>query len=553
MKGNELPLQFFLDYAWNPERWPLSKLKEWERRYAAQNFGPEHAAEIADVLDAYGDLQALRKPELLNRRITVDPEKDLPTDPSAVVYDDKETPFYLNRYREMATVTTRWRRLAAKAERIRRRLPEKYQDAYYQLVHYRVKATANLYELRDAEFTNILYAKQGRAATNDHADRAEARFAEDQAMSNHYNTELAGGKWAGFQSQPHIGYGDVERYGPNAPWQQPERDDIALPDEIFPKLQRIDVPDGSEMGVAIDGSDEWWPEEKSQAVLPEFSPYQNGPAQYIEVFNRGADPFHYRITPAKPWVKVSHSKGRVDKQIRAAVWVDWSRAPKGAGRVPIEVTGADGRTVTVHAVLDNPEIDRFKARGFIEAGGHVSMNAGHFTRATGTASARWQRVPGVGRTGTGMEPFPVTAPGQEPGKGPRLEYDMTLTTTGPVKVWAYLSPRNSVLSTEGLRYAVSIDDGPPQIVNITEATGADDTAMNRQWERNTSDNVNRTVTTHTITEPGTHTLKFWMVDPTVVLQKLVVGTGGLSTSYLGPPESRRTGFRPTPGFRSTPA
>ncbi|TDB94271.1 glycosyl hydrolase 115 family protein [Actinomadura sp. 7K534] len=541
MKSNELPTQFFLDYAWDPDRWPLHKLGEWEREFAAQNFGSGHAKEIGEVLGEYGNLQALRKPELLNRRITLDPEKDLSTDPSAVVYDDEETPFYLNQYREMDGVTARWQRLAEKAERIRRRLPEEYRDAYYQLVYYQVKATANLYALREAEFTNILYAEQGRAATNDYADEAEARFDEDQAMSRYYDHELAGGKWEGFQSQPKIGYGNVARYGPNAPWQQPEKDHVALPDEIYPHLKRIEVPDGSEMGVAIDGSDEWWPKAETEAVLPEFSPYQSAPPQYIEVFNRGTDPFDYRITPGEPWVKVSHAEGRVDEQVRATVWIDWRRAPKGTTRVPIEVAGADGRTVTVQAVVDKPEPSR--ARGFVEAGGYVSMDADGFTRATGAGGAHWKRIPGIGRTDAGMEPFPVTASSQEPGKGPRLEYDMTLTTTGPVKVWAYLSPRNSVLSTGGLEYAVSIDGQEPQVVNITEATGANDTTMNKQWERNTSDNVNRTVTTHTVTGPGTHTLKFWMVDPTVVLQKIVVDTGGLRTSYLGPPESRRAGFR----------
>jgi hypothetical protein len=75
--------------------------------------------------------------------------------------------------------------------------------------------------------------------------------------------------------------------------------------------------------------------------------------------------------------------------------------------------------------------------------------------------------------------------------------------------------------------------------DVTVATGIDDTAMNRQWERNTSENVNLTSTTHAITEAGNHVLKFWMVDPTVVLQKIVVDLGGLRPSYLGPPESHR--------------
>lgn len=78
----------------------------------------------------------------------------------------------------------------------------------------------------------------------------------------------------------------------------------------------------------------------------------------------------------------------------------------------------------------------------------------------------WKRIPDLGRTGDELTPFPVTAPGRAPGgAGPRLEHDLTLTTTWPVRVPGYLSPRNNVLPTEGLRYAVSIDDGPPQVVD----------------------------------------------------------------------------------------
>jgi hypothetical protein len=544
LKNEEQPLQLFLDYAWNPNALPISQLPAWERQYAAQNFGAGPAAAIADVLHDYGTLQARRKPELLNRRISLDPAKNPATDGSAVVYDDQATPFSLSNFAELDRVTAQWQQLAARAERVGRSLPAAAQDAYFQLVLYQVKATANLYALRKAEFTNIAYAAQGRAATNDLADIAAARFADDQALSTRYNTAIAGGKWNGWQTQPHIDYGDVARYGPNAPWQQPELNNVALPDVLFPAVKRIEVPTAADMGVAIDGSEQWWPAAATPAVLPAFSPYQSQPAQHIEVFNRGATPFDYRISAGAPWLAVTPSRGTVGKQVRATVRVDWSRAPAGTTQVPITVTGAGGRVV-VQAVLANPAVPRRQLAGFVEANGYVSIEADHYTRAVRGSGVSWLRVPDLGRTGAGMMPVPGTADSQQPaGTSPRLEYTMTLFGAGPVAVTAYLSPRNNVLPTDGLKYAVSIDGEPPQVVNITTATGANDTSMNRQWERNTSDNVNRTTTVHQVTAAGVHTLMFWLVDPTVVLQNLVVDTaGGLPTSYLGPPESRRFPIR----------
>jgi hypothetical protein len=544
LKGCEFSTQFFLDYAWNPERWQLADIPEWEQHYARENFGAEHAAAIAEVLHAYARLQSRRKPELLNRRITVDPAKDLSTDPSAVMYDDQATPFSLTSYRELERVTSEWARLGERAQSIGRALPQSAQDAYYELVLYQVQATANLYALREAEFTNIFHAGQGRATANDLAATTEARFADDLALAGRFNSAVAGGKWKGFQTQPHIDYGDVDRYGPNAPWQEPELNNQAIPDVIFPAVHRIDLPAGASMGVAIDGSTAWWPNATGPAVLPPFSPYQSQPAQYIEVFNRGEEPFDYRVTPSVPWLTVDRARGRVGTQVRATLTVDWRRAPLGRTSVPIEVTGPGGAAVQVHAVIDNPVHGGPSPSGFVEANGYVSIEASHYARAVGSAGVGWACLTDIGRTGSGMQPSPITAPRQTPGgKGARLEYEMTVFTTGPVTVAAYLSPRNDVFARGGLQYAVSFDDDAPQTVNITTATGANDGTMNRQWERNTSDNVNLTTTRHTIATAGRHVLKFWAVDPTVVLQKLVVDTGGLQPSYLGPPESLRAGAR----------
>ncbi|MGB7760353.1 MAG: hypothetical protein WBL61_11020, partial [Bryobacteraceae bacterium] len=57
------------------------------------------------------------------------------------------------------------------------------------------------------------------------------------------------------------------------------------------------------------------------------------------------------------------------------------------------------------------------------------------------------------------------------------------------------------------------------------------------WETSVKDSVRKVRSTHILVLPGVHTLKFWMVDPGIVLEKLLVDLGGVKPSYLGPPES----------------
>ena len=92
---------------------------------------------------------------------------------------------------------------------------------------------ANVNELYVTAAKNRLYARQGRASTNDLADRVRTLFDRDAEISRYYNKELAGGKWSHMMDQTHIGY---------TYWQEPPRN-------VMPRVDVIQVPAGMEMGV----------------------------------------------------------------------------------------------------------------------------------------------------------------------------------------------------------------------------------------------------------------------------------------------------------------
>jgi hypothetical protein len=101
-----------------------------------------------------------------------------------------------------------------------------------------------------------------------------------------------------------------------------------------------------------------------------------------------------------------------------------------------------------------------------------------------------------------------------------------------MKLEILVSPTLNFNGNRGLRYAVSFDDGEEQIVNINQTY---DIRLMESWQANS---INRTVTTHRVTTPGKHTLRFRPLDPGIVLQKLMLDAGGLKSSYLGAPESK---------------
>ena len=158
------------------------------------------------------------------------------------------------------------------------------------------------------------------------------------------------------------------------------------------------------------------------------------------------------------------------------------------------------------------------------------MEAEHFSRKTGGKGADWTTIEGLGRTGSSVTVLPTTVASitglDEIVTGsPRLEYDLYTFTTGKASLQLNCIPSYPINSGYGLRVAVALDDNKPQLVAF------------KSGNRNYIDNLMTLQTDLNIEKTGEHTLKIWMVDPGVVIDKLIINTGGGKKSYLGPPES----------------
>ena len=495
LKPMEYPIEFFLTYAWNPTRWPYEQLDNYSLDWATRTFGTEHAAEIAELINGYSKLNGRRKPELL-----------APDTLSLVNYHEAER------------VLGEWHDLVIRAERLNKALKPAYRDAYFQLVLYPVKASANIQELYVATGLNRLYAVQGRAAANTQSARVRQLFAADGALVNAYHT-LAGGKWNHMMDQVKLGY---------TYWQQP---DI----ETMPAVYQVRPQPAASMALAIEGSTIAWPSYGApEAVLPPLDAYRRG-TRWIEIFNRGSKSFRYKAKTDQPWMILKPATGTVDEMLRLEAGVDWKSVPAGKPAATITIESDTGEQIEIRLPVHNPAVPVSTVKGFIENDGYIAIEAPHFDRAVAAGDIHWQTLDNFGRTLGGVTTFPVTAPPRLPGKdGARLEYDVYLFSAGEVTVEVHCAPSLDFQPGEGLRYGISFDDEPPQIIKL------DNQPMDQTWAASVSDAVSRLTSRHRIKKPGHHVLKFWRVTPGVVLERAVINTGGVRPSYLGPPESYRT-------------
>ena len=230
LKGQEYPLSYFMDLAWNPEQ-SLEEMEGYTKNWVEKQLGGNYINDASKLLAAYSKLNMTISPELL----------------------DKDT-FSLEIDYEFERILANYRDLSNQAGQLFVLMPEEYRQVYEQLIYFPLVATANLYEMYYAQAIN--WKSNDTKIVNQAADKVEWCFKRDAELTSHYNY-LNNGKWEHMMSQTHIGYHD---------WQEPEY-------QIMPEIRRLK-------------SEEYFSKEIDQSVVIEaadFNEKSQGEVVWTEI------------------------------------------------------------------------------------------------------------------------------------------------------------------------------------------------------------------------------------------------------------------------------
>jgi len=193
----------------------------------------------------------------------------------------------------------------------------------------------------------------------------------------------------------------------------------------------------------------------------------------------------------------------------------------------------DGKVNVMPEVIYVSETNVPKEKVFQEKDGYVSIEAENFARMNNSDRIHWEVIPDFGKTKSGITTFPQNAY-PKAGENIYLEYDINFESKGEFEVQLLLAPTLNYNHNKGLRYEISFGDGTPQTVNFNGHYKGE----LGKWQ---SEHIIKSITKHQISQPGKHTLRFRVLEQGIVLEKILIDTGGLKTSYLGAPESEYSG------------
>lgn len=174
IKPGEMETQFTMDLAWDVNKWKPENADQYAEFWAGETFGKEFAKPISHIKSEYYRLSQAAKPEHLN----------------GVTFTNAEAEQRLKDYQA----------IAKEAENLQKQMPQRLQDAYFELIFYPVKGACLMNEKVFDARKSLALASAGANSALIFSKKSEEAFQQIQILTQKYNEQIAGGKWNGMMS-----------------------------------------------------------------------------------------------------------------------------------------------------------------------------------------------------------------------------------------------------------------------------------------------------------------------------------------------------------------
>ena len=170
IKPAEVEFEFCMELAWDVNSWTPDKAWQFSRWWAEKTFGADFADEMAEIRLEHYRLAAQSKPETVWHLSFTIPEME-------------------QRIKD-------YQALAARVQALESSIPERLQDAYFELFTYPIVATAGQNIKAYGAKLSYWYAGLGdHSRAMKYAALARSGYSDILYLTNIFNTQLAGGKW----------------------------------------------------------------------------------------------------------------------------------------------------------------------------------------------------------------------------------------------------------------------------------------------------------------------------------------------------------------------
>lgn len=516
IKPLEYNMEMFMDMAYRADPFKNSSYTQKHlENWVATIFGPDKAGKISSTLWKYYQLAFERRPEFMGWSQTEPTTQTKYSDYNHFYYGD-----------EAQRRIDSYEKLVGDVRTLRSQISSKDADAFYQLVYYPVVGASLMnkkFLYRDKAW---LYTQQNRASAADYAKLSKQAYEDIKSETEYYNTQLAAGKWNHMMSM------------------EPR----SLPVYKEPVLPAITINKADVWSIAPEGfvskDSSLVSKGSSQFVLPAFNRLSNK-KYFIDIFLSDDKTLNW-TSRADSWIKLSQTSGTLSpetgkRESRIWVSVDWNKVQRsGRQNGKISFT-ANGKTMIVNVGANNavsPQLAGFK--GFVEDNGYISINASNFNRKSDKQDLGWSVVEGLGHTNKTLMALPfegIKLPALEnpeslKSSAPFVEYDFYSLTPGKPSFNIYALPTHPVNTDYRMRYAISVDNGPVTMVDIKTV------GRSEEWKQNVLRNSAIRKIESRLINPGKHSLRIYMVDPGVILDRVVIDLGGFKKSYSAVPETK---------------